>query len=136
MQSGARREFISCKNITVGFHPKYNAPHKSLCAHPWPLVYNTVSSKPMIVHLVVHSNHWNVTFGTESCTLLVNFDQMVHPITLRKISSSRKPFALESVDSVFGNAFLTLMRTRGLESYFSHLWSHFFWQKTKKNIGS
>jgi hypothetical protein len=33
---------------------------------------------------MVHVNHLNITSGTESFTLPVNFDQPVHPIKLQK----------------------------------------------------
>jgi hypothetical protein len=54
-QSGAWGEFIFWVN------------------RPWPLVYNTVSRKLIFAHLLVHLNHRNITSGTGSCTLPVNF---------------------------------------------------------------
>jgi hypothetical protein len=101
------------------------------CGHLWPLVHNTVNIKPIIAHLLVHVNYWNITSGTGSYTLPVNFAQLVHPITLQKINFCRKFFAVESVYFISDTDILTPVRTRGLKGHFSHLETIFFGKKSQ-----
>ena len=80
------------KKISLSvFTQNINSPLARLCGHLWPLVHNTVSRKQIIVRLLVHSNNWNITSGTRSCTLPVNFDHLVHSITLQKKRPMEKP---------------------------------------------
>ena len=36
------------------------------CGHPWSLVHIIISRKSIVAHLLVHSNHWTITSGTQN----------------------------------------------------------------------
>jgi hypothetical protein len=96
----------------------YKFTSRQLCSHPRHQVHNTPSRKPIVAHLLIHSNYLNTTSGTGSCTLPVIFYQLVNPIRLQKHSFWRQPFAFASAYKIFVTAILTIMRTRGLKGHF------------------
>jgi hypothetical protein len=106
-----------------------NSPLAPPCGHLWPVLHNTVSRKSIIVHLMVHVNHWNITSGTGSYTLPVNFDLPVRHENSTPVENS---FWVSLFD--FWYHFCNSHENPRTKGHFSLL-NHFFWKKSqnKKN---